>query len=73
MTLKLAQFCDDPQKNIHKIFIPPKIFIFLKPQKNNIEIQNFEPPKIARAYVCVKISEYPPPLGVWGGLDVVLR
>ena len=60
MTLKLAQFCDDPPKNIHKIFIPHKIFIFLKTPKNN-EIQNFEPQKIGRAYVCVKISEYPPP------------
>ena len=36
------------QKNIH----------FLKTQKN-IEIQNFEPQKMGRAYVCVKISEYP--------------
>ena len=26
----------------------------------NIEIQNFEPKKMGRAYVCVKISEYPP-------------
>ena len=50
MTLKLAQFCDDPKK----------IFIFLKTQKN-IESQNFEPKKMGRAYVCVKISEYPPP------------
>ena len=57
MTLKLAQFCDDP-KNIHQIFIPQKIFIFLK-TPNNIEIQNFEPKKNDRAYVCVKIS----PLG----------
>ena len=46
-------------KNIHKIFIPQKIFIFLKTPKN-IEIQNFESKKIARAYVCVKISEYTP-------------
>ena len=30
----------------------------------NIEIQNFEPPKMIRAYVCMKISEYPPP--PWG-------
>ena len=44
MTLKLAQFCDDPQKNIHKIFISTKIFIFLETPKN-IEIQNFEPKK----------------------------
>ena len=35
-----------------------KIFIFLKTPKN-IEIQNFEPKKMGRAYVCVKI----PPLG----------
>ena len=64
-----------PQKKkiyIHKIFIPPKIFIFLKTQKY-IEIQNFEPKKkkkkIARAYVCVKKTEYPPPppLGFQGG------
>ena len=44
MKLKLAQFCDDPQKNIHKIFIPQKIFNFLKTPKN-IEIQNVEPQK----------------------------
>ena len=42
-------------QNLHT----PKIFIFLKTQKN-IEIQNFEPPKMVRAYVYVKISEYPP-------------
>ena len=47
-------------KNIHKIVIPPKILIFLKTQKS-IEILNFEPPKLTRAYVCMKISEYPPP------------
>ena len=28
MTLKLAQFCYDQKKNIHKIFIPQKMFIF---------------------------------------------
>ena len=64
MTLKLAQFCDDPKRISTKSFPPPqqkkKIFIFLKTPKN-IEIQNFEPKKIGRAYVCVKISEYPPP------------
>ena len=52
-------------KNIHKIFIPKRIFIFLNPPPpppppQNIEIQNFEHQKIARAYVCMKISEYPP-------------
>ena len=62
MTLKLAQFRDDPKKYPQNLQTP-KILIFLKNQKN-IEIQNFEPEKIARAYVCVKISEYPPaPLG----------
>ena len=50
-------------KNIHKIFIPPKNIHFSEIPKN-IEIQNFEPKKIARAYVCVEISEYPPP--PWG-------
>ena len=63
MTLKLAQFCDDPQKKSTKSSFPQKIFIFLKTPKN-IEIQNFEPQKMGRAYVCVKISEYPPPLGL---------
>ena len=58
MTLKLAQFCDDPQKIFTKSSYPKKIFIFLKTQKS-IEIQNFEPQKIVRAYVYGKISEYP--------------
>ena len=65
MTLKLAQFCDDPKKNIHKILVPQKMFIFLETPKN-IEIQNFEPKKMDRAYVCVKISEYPPLGGHYG-------
>ena len=59
MTLKLSKFCDDPQKISTKSSYPPKIFIFLKTQKN-IENQNFEPQKMDRAYVFVKISEYPP-------------
>ena len=64
MTLKLAQFCYDQKKISTKSSYPQKMFIFLKTQKN-IEIQNFEPKKMGRAYVCVKISEYPPPpLGV---------
>ena len=49
MTLKLAQFCDDPKKISTKSSYPPKILIVLKTPKN-IEIRNFEPPKIARAY-----------------------
>ena len=44
MTLKLAQFCDDPPKISTKSSYPKKISIFLKTQKN-IEIQNFEPKK----------------------------
>ena len=60
MTLKLAQLCDDPKKYPQNLNTPKNIFIFLKTQKN-IEIQNFEPKKMDRAYVCVKISEYPPP------------
>ena len=58
MTLKLAQFCDDPQKYPQELHTPQKIYVFLKTPKN-IEIQKFEPQKIAQAYVCVKISEYP--------------
>ena len=50
MTLKLAQFCDDPKKYPQNLHTPQKIFIFLKTQKN-IEIQNFEPKKMGRAYV----------------------
>ena len=42
-------------QNIHT----PKNIHFSEYPKN-IEIQNFEPQKIARAYVCVKISEYTP-------------
>ena len=62
MTLKLALFCDDPpppQKKSTKSSYPTKNLIFLKTQKN-IEFQNFEPQKMGRAYVCMKISEYPP-------------
>ena len=61
MTLKLAQFCDGPKKISTKSSYPQKIFIFLKTPKN-IEIRILNPQKMGRAYVCVKISEYPP----WG-------
>ena len=60
MTPKYSPILWWPQKNIHKIVIPQKIFIFLKTPKN-IEIQNFEPKKMTRAYVCMKILEYPQP------------
>ena len=69
MTLKLAQLCDDPQKISTKSSYPKNIF-FLKTPKN-IEIQNFEPLKIARAYACVKISEYPLPGHVPASLHVL--
>ena len=58
----IVQFCYDPPKNIDKIFIPQKIFIFLKTPKN-IEIQNFEPkndPSL-RMYENVRV---PPPPGL---------
>ena len=65
MTPKYSPILWWPQSNI-----PKRIFIFLTPpppppQTNKkIEIQNFEPKKkIAQAYLCMKISEYPSPLG----------
>ena len=42
LTPKTSPIFGRPQKNIHKIFIPQKIFIFPKIQKN-IEIQKFDP------------------------------
>ena len=66
MTLKLAPFCDDLKKYPQYLHTPPKILIFLKTPKN-IEIQNFEPPKIARAYVCENIRVPPPPPATPGG------
>ena len=55
-----------PTKYPQNLHPPQKYFFFLKTPKN-IEIQNFEPQKIARVYVCVKISEYntPPPSLGW--------
>ena len=48
-----------PKKYPQNLHTPQKYSFFLKIPKN-IEIQNFEPKKIARTYVCVKISECPP-------------
>ena len=56
--LDIVKFCDDPKKypqNPHT----PKNIIFSEYPKN-IEIPNYKPTKITRAYVCMKISEYPP-------------
>ena len=47
-------------KDIHKIFIPPKIFIFLKTLKG-IEIQNFEPQNGASPRMNENIIVPPPP------------
>ena len=58
--LNIVQFCDDPPKTSTKSLNPFIFLIFLKTPKN-IEIQNFNPPKMASAYVCMKISEHPPP------------
>ena len=52
-----------PQKNIHKIFIPPKNIHFSENPKKYWNSE-FWTQKIDRAYVCVKISEYPPCLFV---------
>ena len=66
MTLKLAQFCDDPKKISTKSSYPNKIFIFLKTQKN-IEIQNFEPQKNGPSLrMCENIRVPPPPPPPWG-------
>ena len=46
-------------KDIHKIFIPQKIFIFLKTLKG-IEIQNFEPQN--GASLCMNENIIVPPL-----------
>ena len=47
LPLNKVQFYEDP-KNIHKIFRPPKIFIFLKTPQN-IEVHNFETKEMALA------------------------
>ena len=60
-------------KDIHKIFIPQKIFIFLKTLKG-IEIQNFEPQNGASLRMNENIIVPPPPstlssqieTGAWG-------
>ena len=45
MTLKLAQFCDDPQKIIHKIFIPPKNIHFSENPKKILKLRILIPKK----------------------------
>ena len=72
MAPKIVQFCNDPPKNNYNFIIPPQNIIFLKPRKN-IEIENFEPPKMVWAYVYMKISENQstPAPGVIGGPHIV--
>ena len=48
-----------PKKYPENFHTPKNIYFSESPK--NIEIQNFEPKKMDRAYVCMKISEYPPP------------
>ena len=60
MTLKLAQFCDDPKKNIHKIFIPPKnIHFFWKPKKI-LKFRILNPKKWAEPTYVWKYQSAPP-------------
>ena len=55
-------------KNINKIFLNFNIFGGFRKINNfcetpkNIEIQNFEPQKMVRAFTYMKISEYLPPM-----------
>ena len=59
MTLNIVQFCDDPQKIIHKTY--PKNDHFLPPK--NIEIQNFEQQKSDPSlHMYENIRAPPPPL-----------
>ena len=57
------------QKNIPKMFIPKKIFIFLKTPKN-IEIQKIDPKKWTEpTYVWKYQSTPPPPPGDFPFID----
>ena len=67
MTLKLAQFCDDPKKISTKSSYSLKIFIFLKTPKN-IEIQNLNPKKWAEPTYVWKYQGTP--LGCWPSVTV---
>ena len=55
-------------KDIHKIFIPPKIFIFLKTLKG-IEIQNFEPQNGASPRMNENIIVPPPPSTLFSQIE----
>ena len=60
-----VQFCDDP-KNIHKIFITPKMFICLSPPPPQIKkkikkilVIKILNTKNIQAYIYMEMSEYP--------------
>ena len=55
-----------PQKYPQNLQTPKNIYFSENPK--NIEIQNFEPKKMTRAYVCMKITESP--LGVYDHVNV---
>ena len=48
-----------PKKYTQNFHTQKKYSFYWKPKKN-IEIQKLDPKKMDRAYVCMKISEYPP-------------
>ena len=64
MPLNIVQFCDDPPKISTKSSYPKKYSFFWKPKKI-LKFKFLNPPKMTRAYVCMKLSEHPPlPPGV---------
>ena len=62
MTLKLAQFCDDPQKISTKSSYPPKIFIFLKTPKKYWNSELWTPKNRLSLRMCENIRV--PTLGI---------
>ena len=59
MTLKLAQFCDDPQKNIHKFFIPPKNINFSENPQKILKFRLLNPKKWAEPTYVWKYQSTP--------------
>ena len=68
MTLKLAQFCDDPQKNIHKIFIPRKNINFSENPKKYWNSEFWTKKKWAEPTYVWKYQSTPPPPPPLGAL-----
>ena len=63
MTPKYSPFLWWPPPKFPQNYQTPKNIYFSEPpppKKKNTEIQNFDPQKMTLAYVCMKISEYPP-------------